>query len=65
MPIYEYKCKQCEDIFEYFHVSKEDNNVACPKCNSKEVTKVMSFSQPKPGGFPPSPKYSFPPTKYQ
>ena len=64
MPIYEYQCKQCENIFEYFHVAKDDNNAACPKCNSKEIERLISFSKPMPKGMTPSPKYSFPPTKY-
>ena len=32
MPIYEYECKQCKEVFEIFHKIDEDCKVACPKC---------------------------------
>jgi putative FmdB family regulatory protein len=32
MPVYEYECKQCKEIFEIFHKIDEDCKVACPKC---------------------------------
>ena len=32
MPIYEYRCSRCDDIFEIFHKIDEDCKVACPKC---------------------------------
>ena len=32
MPIYEYQCNQCKEIFEIFHKIDEDCKVACPKC---------------------------------
>jgi putative FmdB family regulatory protein len=32
MPVYEYECKQCKEIFEIFHKIEEDCKVACPKC---------------------------------
>jgi len=32
MPIYEYECKRCEEIFEIFHKVDEGCKVACPKC---------------------------------
>ena len=32
MPIYEYQCDQCNDVFEIFHKIDEDCRVACPKC---------------------------------
>jgi putative FmdB family regulatory protein len=34
MPIYEYQCTHCNDIFEIFHKIDEDCKVACPKCLS-------------------------------
>lgn len=64
MPIYEYQCKKCKNIFEYFHLASGDKNAVCPKCGSVEVERVMSFSRPMPKGFPASPKYEFPPKKY-
>ena len=32
MPIYEYECDHCSEIFEIFHKIDEDCRVACPKC---------------------------------
>lgn len=32
MPIYEYECNHCKEIFEIFHKIDEDCKVACPKC---------------------------------
>jgi putative FmdB family regulatory protein len=43
MPIYEFKCKRCGDIFEYlcFSVSGEDRGT-CPSCGASESEKVLS-----------------------
>lgn len=43
MPIYEYLCKQCNTIFQFLvrHPSK-DTLPVCPKCNSKNMERVMS-----------------------
>jgi putative FmdB family regulatory protein len=32
MPIYEYQCENCNEIFELFHKIDEDCKVACPNC---------------------------------
>jgi putative FmdB family regulatory protein len=32
MPIYEYQCNHCSEVFEIFHKIDEDCKVACPKC---------------------------------
>jgi len=32
MPIYEYQCNQCNQVFEIFHKIDEDCKVTCPKC---------------------------------
>lgn len=32
MPIYEYQCNHCKEVFEIFHKTDEDDKVACPKC---------------------------------
>lgn len=43
MPIFEYKCKQCENKFEVLHKSSvNQEDVFCPKCNSKENKKLLS-----------------------
>ena len=43
MPIFEYKCKQCSTKFEVLHKSSlNQEEVSCPKCNSKENKKLLS-----------------------
>jgi putative FmdB family regulatory protein len=33
MPIYEYQCNRCNEVFEIFHrIDEEECKVACPKC---------------------------------
>ncbi|HKA36721.1 MAG TPA: zinc ribbon domain-containing protein [Thermoanaerobaculia bacterium] len=40
MPIYEYRCRECEGRFERF-VSGE-SRVACPECESRRVERLLS-----------------------
>jgi putative FmdB family regulatory protein len=40
MPIYEYRCRECEARFERF-VSGE-SRVACPECESRRVDRLLS-----------------------
>jgi len=42
MPIFEYTCDQCEAEFERLVFSGEEEEIHCPKCNSREVVKKMS-----------------------
>lgn len=42
MPIFEYKCNQCEKEFEKLVFAGEENNISCPECKSMEVEKKMS-----------------------
>jgi putative FmdB family regulatory protein len=35
VPAYEYKCKQCGNIFEVYHSMNEDPWVLCPECKSR------------------------------
>ena len=48
MPIFEYKCNDCNTMFEVLHKSKENkDNVFCPKCKSVNHKKLLStFSSP-------------------
>jgi putative FmdB family regulatory protein len=41
MPIYEYHCKQCHHEFEKL-VFNSSEEIACPKCESKKVDRMMS-----------------------
>ena len=43
MPIYEYRCKKCDTVFETFVSSISDaDKVVCKKCQSKKVEKQIS-----------------------
>jgi len=41
MPIFEYKCQDCEKDFEKL-VSGANPKVSCPHCNSKKIKKKFS-----------------------
>ena len=43
MPIYEYQCTQCNNIFEVFHRIEEETNPPCPKCLG-QARKILSAS---------------------
>ena len=42
MPIYEYKCKKCEAVFEVLLKSTEPEPGKCEECGSKRIGRVMS-----------------------
>ncbi len=49
MPVFEYKCAECGKKFEEL-VSRADEPVACPTCNSTDTEKLMSaFASPGSG----------------
>ena len=52
MPIYEYECKACENVFEVQQRMTDDPLKACPECEG-EVKKLISASsfQLKGGGW--------------
>ncbi|OGP65703.1 MAG: hypothetical protein A2169_05370 [Deltaproteobacteria bacterium RBG_13_47_9] len=45
MPIYEYQCNRCKDVFEIFHKIEEDCKVTCPKClaPAKKLISATNF----------------------
>lgn len=45
MPIYEYECKRCKEIFEIFHKIDDDCKIACPKClgPAKKLISATNF----------------------
>ncbi len=43
MPIYEYCCGKCDELFEvYQSIIVSENDMKCPKCGSGDVHKKMS-----------------------
>ncbi len=45
MPIYEYQCSRCGNVFELLHKTGEDCKVVCPKCMvpAKKLISATSF----------------------
>jgi putative FmdB family regulatory protein len=44
MPIYEFKCKKCDHVFEelVFSSSLDSENIVCPLCGDNNSEKLMS-----------------------
>jgi len=42
MPIFEYKCSDCESKFEILTKSNDEIKVSCLECNSSKVKKLFS-----------------------
>ena len=44
MPIYEFRCLECSNVFELLQLTKESDKevMKCPKCNSTEVERLLS-----------------------
>jgi len=48
MPIYEFKCKNCGNIFELLCFRSDDKEQAvCPSCNHKETEIMLSVFSSK------------------
>jgi putative FmdB family regulatory protein len=50
MPIYEFKCEDCDNEFEDLVFSSSPNDVCCPKCEGVNVKRLMSVSSFKSSG---------------
>jgi putative FmdB family regulatory protein len=45
MPVYEYKCGKCENVFSLMQrMGAGKEGVSCPSCKGTEVVKVMSLT---------------------
>ncbi|MEW5910512.1 MAG: zinc ribbon domain-containing protein [Thermodesulfobacteriota bacterium] len=43
MPIYEFRCLKCNDLVEFLLVNTDEKiEMKCPKCESRELERVMS-----------------------
>ncbi|MDD5362488.1 MAG: zinc ribbon domain-containing protein [Ignavibacteria bacterium] len=43
MPVFEYKCKECDTVYDVLHKSsKETNGAVCPNCKSSNSIKLIS-----------------------
>ena len=49
MPVYEFECSQCKNVFEVMGGYEErEKQQACPKCGSTEVKQAISLFSAKP-----------------
>lgn len=46
MPTYDYKCKNCDEIFTLIHPMSDDSKKKCTKCKKELVRKPMTDSRP-------------------
>lgn len=42
MPIFEYKCEACENVYEELVTGDRDKKIPCPSCGSDKTRKLMS-----------------------
>lgn len=43
MPIYEFKCMQCQEFIEILVMNKDEEiEMKCPKCSAKDLERVLS-----------------------
>lgn len=52
MPLFEFKCNDCDNVFEELILKNQDDNPACPKCGNKNVEKLLSAGSVRPHGIP-------------
>ena len=45
MPIFEYRCKSCNEEFEKMIFRSDDTDITCPACHSQIVEKKMSAAR--------------------
>ncbi len=52
MPVFEYKCKECDSKYEILHKSSEkQEDIFCPNCHStKHIKLISTFSSNISGG---------------
>ena len=42
MPIFEYRCNECNEAFEVLKLSNKDNHTSCSACGSERVHRIIS-----------------------
>ncbi len=42
MPVYEYKCQDCDTKFEFFARSMSQEASSCPECGGSKLKKLLS-----------------------
>jgi len=47
MPLYDYKCKSCQEVTQSVMATWNDKLILCPKCGKSEAERMF----PAPGGY--------------
>ena len=56
MPIYEFRCLECKDIFEILFIAEDDEKIiACPECKGENLQRVLSATNHAVKGSSPQP----------
>ena len=43
MPIYEFRCQACQQVFEHLALSQQEGlGICCPSCGGQDLTRVLS-----------------------
>ena len=52
MPMYDYRCKNCDEVFEelVFSSTAPDEDITCPKCGQKKSERLLSAPMIATGG---------------
>ena len=51
MPVYEYRCRDCNEEFEKLvRFGSDGSEIECPRCHSKHVEKKLSLFSSRSGG---------------
>lgn len=52
MPIYEYRCHDCNCEFEYLKLTRNEPDPQCPTCCTEKVERLVSAGAIRPAGIP-------------
>ena len=44
MPLYEYRCEECDEEFELIRSASDSSEVRCPSCDGRAEKKLSLFS---------------------
>ncbi len=52
MPMYDYRCKHCDEVFEelVFSSTSDDTEIKCPKCGQNKSERLLSAPMIATGG---------------
>ena len=50
MPIFEYRCSKCDEVFEELVLGKSQSRVKCPSCGGTKVQSLVSRFAAQTGG---------------